>query len=175
MFWGLLFLTIGFIMILNYTLGANLPLVRIVFSVGIIYVGFKMLFGSFGVDMQRVSNSNQAIFSKGTFSWNDEKKNKGYDTVFGDSVLDLRDVSFENGGKEIEMNTVFGKTEVILKEGTPFIIESEAVFGSVKMPERKLSGFGENTYSSANFDINQPHIRLKTAAVFGEVEIRFVN
>lgn len=172
MFWGILFITIGLIMLINYTLGINLPILRIVLSVGIIYLGVRLLFGSFGMDVKKVSNARQAIFTESQFSWDDNTRGKDFETVFGQSTLDLTTVEVGPDSPEIKLDTVFGKTTLIIKPGTAFRIDSEAFLGSVKMNGKKLSGLGENTFTSDNFDASKPHLKIKATAVFGEIEVK---
>lgn len=172
-FWGVLFIVVGVVLLINYAFGIHLPLLRILISVGIIYIGFKMLFGSFGVELNKVASSNKTVFTKNQMKWDDvaSSKEKEFDVVFGSGVLDLSAIGELIETKKVEINTVFGETTLLLNPLTPYRIKSEAVMGSVQTAGRKNAGIGENSWESETFDPAKPHLEITITSVFGSVKV----
>lgn len=179
MFWAIAFIVLGSVMLLNYALGINLPAIRILFSVGIIYLGVSMLFGGFNIKLNRVSTANEAIFSESKFTLNlaDDKeeadandKDQKFQTVFGNGELDLSDVDFSKGSVNVRLDTVFGETRLIVKKGTNVRLTTDTVFGSTNLPKGNKSILGKFTYDLGANE-NAPTINVKANVVFGSLEV----
>ena len=99
MFWSLFFISLGVLLLIQRTLSIYLPLTRIFLGLFIIYLGVKLVFGSFGIEINRgkvnkIATSTEFVFSSGAFKLYDmDKTNKKFSTVFGNSTLDLSDLS----------------------------------------------------------------------------------
>lgn len=179
MFWGIAFIVLGFVMLLNYVLGINLPAFRILFSIGIIYVGISLLFGGFNLKLNRVSTANEAIFSESKFSLDFSETNKEsgsgerdqkFQTVFGNGELDLTEVDFSKGPVNVRLDTVFGETRLIVKKGTNVKLTTDTVFGSTNLPKGNKSILGKFTYD-LGADENSPQVNVKANVVFGALEV----
>lgn len=176
MFWGLTFVCLGLILLANYMFGFNLPVFRILFSLAIIYLGLSMLFGSFGVGINKVATDNQAVFSSSQFKFDfmgaDEgKKGREYSTVFGESELDLTDVDLSKGSVDLKMNTVFGDTKLIVRKDTPLRIRTNAVFGNAALPNKNSSAMGKFKYESQGLAAGAPALNVDANVVFGQFEV----
>ncbi|MGZ3797782.1 MAG: hypothetical protein ACXVB1_15535, partial [Pseudobdellovibrionaceae bacterium] len=154
--------------------GINIPIIKILFGLFLLYLGVKVIFGAFSWDFnfvaERRSSDHEAIFSEAQFIYPNKKNAKEYVTVFGSSHLDLTGVS-DLGGKEIEVVSVFGESEVIVKKGTPLRIETNTVFAKSELPGKNVSAFGQFHYSSPELKEQDPALKLKTTAVFGSLKI----
>lgn len=180
MFWGICFLVIGVLLLVNYVLGVNLPIGRTLVAIAFIYIGVNMLFGDFGVHIRRQATEHAAVFSASQFhfDWADKdntgfsgKINKEYKTVFGEGVLDLSNVDLSKGGVNIKIKTAFGQTKVIVKKGTPLRVHTNTVFGSSELPEKNLSALGKFNYSSDGLSKDAPALNIDSDVAFGSFQI----
>lgn len=168
MFWGSVFITIGFIMILNYVFGIQLPIFKILFALGLIFIGIKILFGSSApFNAKKVASNRQAIFAESSFSYTENSDNNEYSVVFGSAKLDLTDIDPSKNHKII-VHTVFGGQTIILPANLAYKIKSTTAFGEIVTPVGKQSVFGDNISQSTDFDPDQPHLELKIDTVFGQ-------
>jgi predicted membrane protein len=168
MFWGIIFIAIGIILILNYVFGLHMPIMRTLFAIFLIYTGIKMLFGNFGMEFHKYKSETQAIFSESDFKFSDEGDNS-YNTVFGTSRLDLTNTDLQKIRESIEINTVFGSTRVKIPKNFPIKVKAEVAFGRVVFPTKEFNALGETTYTSDNFKSDQPYLKVKAHAVFGDI------
>lgn len=186
MFWGICFLVVGVLLLVNYVLGVNLPIGRTLVAIAFIYIGVNMLFGDFGFHIRRQATEHAAVFSSSHFhfEWPDQDKdngkddsvvsgkiNKEYKTVFGEGVLDLSDVDLSKGAVNIKIKTAFGQTKVIIKKGTPLRIHTNTVFGSSELPEKNLSALGKFNYSSDGLSKDAPALNIDSDVAFGSFQI----
>lgn len=174
MFWGIVIIVIGLSVLLGAVFGINLPILKILFGVFLVYMGIKVIFGSFswnfsfGTDKR--STDYEAVFSKSQFTYPNSKASKEYVTVFGNSRLDLTNVT-DIQGVALESVTVFGESEILVKKGTPLKVESNTVFAKSELPGKNLSAFGQLNYITPGLKDTDPALTLKVTAVFGSVKI----
>jgi predicted membrane protein len=175
MFWGIFFVILGSLMLINYIFGLHLPIFRILVAIGIIYLGVKILFGSH-FSGKKITTDYQAVFSTAKFNFPSRDSTdtaNEYSTVFGDATLDLQDLDLSKGPADIEMNVVFGQTNILLKKGTPYKLESTTVFGSIQVPEKKTSSIGEWSHQSDNYSTEKNHLTIHANVVFGQLKVDF--
>lgn len=179
MFWGLFFVSVGILLVIQTVLKIDLPIARILFGLVVIYIGFKMVLGSFGLNfngfrVDRIATSNEAVFTEAEFS---AKKNDGtslnreFSTVFGNSKLDLTGLTADEYKNGFEVSTVFGKSEIKTPADLPLLVETNIVMGSVKVRGEKTGAVGNGVLRTPGFEAGKPHIRIEANSVFGEVEI----
>lgn len=173
MFWGFFFIVLGTIMLFNYVFGFHLPVFRILASFAIIYVGISLLVGTFGIKIGKVRTDNEAVFSSSQFrlDLSEDSKGKKYNTVFGESELDLRDVDLTQGPVDVQMNTVFGETRLIVRKGTPLKVRANSFFGSAQLPNKDVSALGKFTYESQDLGEDAPALNVEANVVFGQFEV----
>lgn len=142
------------------------------------YVGAKLIFGSFGISINGFNSSSKITDSSVLFAEADFKSktaenilNKKYSTVFGQANLDLSELNDSDLKEKIKIENVFGKTHIKTKSNLPISAEVSVAFGSVKVRDQKLTAFGEMNFRSPNFDENQPHLNLKIECAFGDVVV----
>ena len=154
MFIGLIFLSIGVIVILNAIFGLNLPAMRILFGVFLLYMVLKVLFGSFWPPRHfghlrqdnhtwGKSDSSGFVFSRGQLKPKSlsELEDGEFNVVFVSGTLDLTELEekssagdLSGGPNEIEINTVFGESLVVLPKDLSITPLVNSVFGSVSLP-----------------------------------------
>ena len=169
MFWGMLFISVGILLLLNYIFGIHLPVFKILVAIGFIYIGIKMLFGSFDLDFHKSQTENEAIFSHSNFAINGDSRR--YKTVFGSAKLDLSKVDIGTIKEKISVDTVFGETYILIPRGAPVSIESSAAFASIELPDKNINAFGQFQWHSESYKSDQPALRLKINAVFGALKV----
>lgn len=178
MFWAVLFISIGMILLLQTIFKIELPIFRILFGIFLIYIGVKFIFGSFGhrvsyFKVDKISTDTQSIFSQNELKAKkaDGQINRKYSTVFGSSTLDLRGLTAEELAQEIKVENAFGKTEVLTDATTPIKAQVESGFASVIIRGQKVANFGDSDFQSPDYSSDKPALKLKIEAAFGEVVV----
>lgn len=169
LFWGLLLIVIGLSFIFRIVFNVDFPLFKIILAFLFIFLGLRLLFGSFGVVNIR-GGDNDVIF--GEKRYDHFENNKEYSVIFGKGVFDFRDVDLEYGTKKIKVSTIFGGSEVKISRELPVRIRVDAAFAGAEMPNGNSAVFGNTSYESPDFDSKKPFLDLKIDVVFGGVEVR---
>jgi hypothetical protein len=172
LFIGVLIILIGLGIIVNIIFHTNIPIFKILFGLILIFIGLKIIFGSWGVFSPCQGKSGDVIFHQRTYKGL-SGDTREYNAVFGKAVVDLRDIELKEKVTRIKINAVFGGAEVLLSAATPVRIKADAVFGGVQLPENISGGFGTSTYQSKNFNENQNYLFIEGASVFGGIVIRY--
>ena len=167
---GIIFIFIGISFIAKVFFKIDLPVFKILVALFFLYLGFKILFGSFGVTSFK-HNGHNAVFSE-TRVAGDVYNGAEYNAVFGKVMVDLRDVKLTEPETEIEINAVFGGAEVLLNPDTPVKIKSDVAFGGIDLPDGKSGGFGSSGYTSPKYDKDTNVLYLRLNAVFGGIKVR---
>lgn len=177
MFWSLFFIALGVLLLVQHIINVDLPLMRIFLGLFVVYIGLKMIFGSFGIEIngakvKKVATDTEFVFSSGNFKFNEhDHVNKRFSTVFGNSNLDLSDVSKLTSEDKIKIENVFSKTKIKTPADYELNIKSNIAFGSVKVRGQKLGALGEIDYKTPNYENSVKKLNLVIDSVFGEVEI----
>jgi len=164
-FWGLLLVLLGIIVIINVVFGIKIPIFRIFLGLLLIYWGLRLLTGISFCHKSR----NAALF--------EEKKIESvspsdkYDIVFGKRVIDLSNVVLNDEIFKVEVNTVFGSSIVKINPQVPTKIVAESFFGSATLPDGNSVTFGEYTYKSDSLKDNKNYLLINIAVIFGSTHI----
>ncbi|MCF8009220.1 MAG: hypothetical protein K9K32_05595 [Halanaerobiales bacterium] len=163
---GILLIFIGLTAILK-TFDIEIPFVRILIGLLIIYVGVTILFGGTLIDIDH----NTIIFSNKTLKVTDFNEDE-YNIIFGSGVIDLSELPIQNHHKEIEINTIFGFSSVLLDSKKPIRLDVSSVFGIAETPDGNKINFGDYEYT--NIKKNDNYIlNLKSSVVFGNSKIKY--
>ena len=180
MIWGIIFLVIGLSFILDHLFGFDFPVARVIFGGLLIYWGIKVIFGGFGINFQtkKIVTDSEIMFSTGNFNFPSKpgafvksKKENEYVTLFGEATLDLTQVDLTEKPITLKINTVFGKSTVLVPKNLPLIVKSTVAFGNSDVLTKKTTAFGDSTYESENAKTGNA-LTLELATVFGQVEIK---
>jgi predicted membrane protein len=177
MFWSLFFISLGVLLLIQRTLSVDIPIARIFFGLFLIYIGVKIVFGSFGIEINRgkvnkISTSTEFVFSSGAFKlYEQDKTNKKFSTIFGNSTLDLTDLSKMATDDQIKVENIFSKTKIKTPSDYELNIKSNLVFGNIKVRGQKLGSFGDADFKTPNYSNSSKKLNLVIDSVFGEVEI----
>jgi hypothetical protein len=172
LFLGILIILLGVGIIVNVIFHIHIPIFKILFGLILIFIGLKIIFGSWISFPSWTGKPGNAVFQERTYRGltGDSKE---YNAVFGKAVVDLRGIELKEKVTQIKISAVFGGAEVILSETTPVRIKAEAVFGGVQLPENITGAFGTSTYQSKNFDESQNYLVIEGTSVFGGIVIRY--
>ncbi len=178
MFWAILFIAVGVILLIQTVFKIELPVMRILFGVFLIYMGLKVIFGSFGHRMSyfkvdKISSDTESIFTQNEMKAKDQggQLNKKFSTVFGSSNLDLRGLTVDELNNDIKIDSAFGRTHVLTDATTPIKAHIDTGFASVSIRGQKIANFGEIDYQSPDYSADKPALKLDIDAAFGEVVI----
>ena len=172
LFIGVLIILLGLGIIINVIFHIHIPIFKILFGLVLIFIGLKIIFGSWISFPSSQGNSGNVIFQERTYRGLSGDC-KEYNAVFGKAVVDLRGIELKDKITRIKISAVFGGAEVLLSEATPVRIKADAVFGGIHLPENISGGFGTSTYQSKNFDETQNYLVIEGTSVFGGIVIRY--
>lgn len=178
MFWAVLFISVGVIILIQTVFKIELPIIRILFGVFLVYMGFKVIFGSFGHRMSyfkvdKISTDTESIFTQNNMKAKkmDGNINRKFSTVFGSSNLDLRGLSGEDLAAEIKIDNAFGRTNVLTDPSMPIKAQVDTGFASVTIRGQKVGSFGEADFQTPDYSSDKPALKLNIDAAFGEVVV----
>lgn len=166
---GFIIILFGFSIILNAIFQIHIPVFKIVFSLFLIYLGAKILFGAFGIK----SSEHTAIFSKSDFA--PTSRTNQYNVVFGEGEIDLTGIDIEKGNVEINVNTVFGECRLKIPKNTPTIIKANTILGAARLPGKNLTALGKTEYKTTNYSPIKNKLVIRADVVFGEFRVNFVE
>ena len=165
---GLFLILLGVSMVLNTLFKIDFPLMRMFFACLIVYWGVKVLIGPSKLEIN-TDTPNAALFSSKTFRHQDGAQE--YSVVFSKGRVDLTKVDLSKGDVEVEVNTVFGDTQIEIGKDTPFVIEAKSVFAESRMPDENLNILGSVRYRTEDAK-NAPHLlKIKVHTVFGSFKV----
>lgn len=169
--WGIIIIFIGLSIIIKVVFNVNFPILKILIGLFFIYLGLKIIFdipnlGSFG------KSGNNVMFGERRIN-HLSGNNNNFNVMFGKTTLDLRDIELKYRVTKVELNTIFGGSEIILNKNTPVKIKLDAAFGGANLPDRNIGGFGTSIYTSDNLNENENYLYIKGSVIFGGLDIMF--
>jgi predicted membrane protein len=161
LFWGAILILIGISIILKVIFHINIPVIRILFALLLIYWGIKLITGiSF-----KKQDENTVVFGKGNM--HSKSGHKEYNVIFSNASVDLTDDSLVKR----EVNVVFGKADILIDETKPLRIKSSSAFGAINFPDETMISFGERVYKTKAYTENEKYAELEVNVVFGNANI----
>ncbi|HEV2917072.1 MAG TPA: hypothetical protein VGW78_04980 [Candidatus Babeliales bacterium] len=167
LFWGGLLIVIGLQLLFNALFGIDLPLLRIAFGLWVLYWGLSLVMGtnpfksSFGWHHKYTSQS--VTYNTHTTSSS---------TIFSTQKIDLTTLDF-GMQHTISHNTVFGTTYIEIPYEIPVLINAQAVFCTIMLPNNSTIHGGFERYQNVQMG-QEPILILNVSAVFGTIIITFV-
>ncbi len=165
LFWGLLVVLFGLSIIAKAIFKIDIPVFRTILGLYLIFWGFKMVFGGFGVK----TSDNSVIF--GNYNIKGSKIKSEHNIVFSSGTIDLNDVDLSEGSVRTEIDVVFGSADIYLNPEIPAVVRVENVFSDTKMPGRSISFFGNSTYKTPSYVEGENFLKVSIDVVFGAVRI----
>ena len=155
-FWGVIVVLIGLSMILNDVFKINLPLFKIIIAVFFIYIGVRIMSGTFSVKGESAS-----VFGDNRVKIElPEDLPKEYSVIFGSQTIDLSDMRSNNEIDRVQVNVVFGSARIIVHRDQRVKMKVNSVLGSAHAP------------SSSGNDTLKNVIQIEGNVVFGDVKVR---
>ncbi len=164
-FWGAVVILIGLSIILNAVFNIKIPVFSIIIALIFIYLGLKILFGSFGIK----TSKNTVVFSSSDIK--SSNKNEEYNIIFGRGSIDLSEVELDDEFLDYEINVVFGKGDVVIDPTKPVIVKVSSVFSGAHLPDGNVAAIGNNSYVSPGYVKGERYISVRADVVFGELNI----
>lgn len=167
MFWGVIIIIIGIVIIINVIFGTRIPIFPLIIGLLLIYLGIKVLTG---ISCRRTERATIL----------EEKKieptspSGKYDVIFNRSVFDLTKIKLKEGVSKVEINTVFGSSVIKIDPTLPIKIRASSAFGSAHTPDENMVGFGKHTYKSDALKQTESkdYLLIVLNVVFGSAEVK---
>ncbi|MBA7564203.1 hypothetical protein ES708_05865 [subsurface metagenome] len=169
-FWGLFLIFIGFALIIKYVFDLDIPVGKIVIALFFIFIGIKLLVGKTNF-FHTSQKETDIIFNDARLNGKDISSSE-YNVIFGKLVLDLRDIELSDLSKRLEINTIFGATEIMINDSLPIHVKAEAVFSGAKLPNGNTVTFGSSEYSTSSYNPSDKFLLIKCDVIFGGLEIK---
>lgn len=151
-FWAIILIVIGIIIILNQTFDWHINIFSIVFGIVLIFIGIAII--------MRPSHSGiNGMFANGKIK-NIKSGENSY--IFSSITLNLNDIN----SNEIEINSVFSNIK-LNTAGKSVRIKSSGVFSSTIFPDKTSVSFGDRIYERDG----ENTIYIETNCVFGSIVI----
>ncbi len=160
LFWGLMLILIGLSVILKSVFHINLPIVRIIFALILIYWGVTLLSNKKSKD-----NDETIMFKDSSILIEEAESEKTI--IFGSGKINLSDIILTDENYHLKVNVIFGSGVVYVPKDFPAIIKVSAVFGEGRLPDGSTEVFGDSVYKSPDYDRSIPHLILDLDVVFG--------
>lgn len=164
-FWGLVLVAAGVLMIINFIFKLNIPVFKILVGLVLIYIGVYIILGFKGWRMESYNDGKTAVFSE--MNVKPDKVENEYNIIFSKGEIDLSGMTNEDIGKHIEISAIFGSAVVRLPKDLAIKVRGSAVFGSVTLPNKQSLGFGDINYNTSTTSDNAVYIEAN--AVFGNI------
>ncbi len=168
-FWGALLIFIGLALIIRFVFNVEFPVFKVLFAMFFIYIGLRILFGSFGL-FHFETGPDDVIFNEREFYR--PENNKEYNIVFGKGNFDFTDIDLSQGNVSVKIGTVFGASEIRIDRDMPVKITADAVFSGAELPDGNTAVFGTSSYLSESFNPDSNHLKIKLDVVFAGVQVR---
>jgi len=173
LFWASLLIIFGVSMLLGTLFGINIPVFRILVGIFLIYLGIQLI-----ANWPSKERATQSIyFGKQIIAFDANGLQSGkpirYAILFGSADIDLShitEIKHEMRPAEIEVNTVFGNTDITINKEIPTKIISRTSFGQTEFPDETSITFGNYTYQTQEKE--KPHLILHTSTAFGKLAIK---
>jgi predicted membrane protein len=177
-FWGIVLCLIGAGIIVKNVFDLDFPVGKVVFAVILVLVGVGFLTGKdiFRTSRKpegfRAENRSESTVVFGSSDFGKDKIKESYSIIFGQGVIDLTGVPEAEIPRRIEIDTVFGNTEIIVPANVAISIKGETVFGSTTYPDNVMNAFGDRIWETPAAAGASGKIMIKTDCVFGSCIIR---
>jgi len=162
-FMGIVFLTVGIILLLNTFFNFNINVFKLTIGILIVLYGVFILFNGFGFQ-----DSGNIVFREGIIRVSEVQDE--YNIIFSSGTVDLSKVKIEGEVKKIEVNTIFAEGKVILNPDVPTLIRASSAFGELELPDRSSVIFSSQKYRIGDISADQGYLEIEASAVFGRLK-----
>ena len=167
-FIGIVFLTVGIVLLLNSIFNFNVHIFKLIVGLVIVLLGVFVLFNGFGIH-----DTTNIIFKEGIIRT--ERAGKEYNIIFASGTIDLSKIDLENEIKPVKINTIFAQGRVILNTETPALIRASSAFGELELENSSLGAFGSRKFRIGDIDTDRGYLDIEANAVFGQLKFITVD
>ncbi len=167
-FMGIVFLTVGIILLLNSIFNFNINIFKLTIGILIVLFGVFILFNGFGFQ-----DSGNIVFREGIIRVSEVQDE--YNIIFSSGTVDLSKVKIEDEVKKIKVNAIFAEGKVILDPNVPTLIKASSAFGELELPDRSSVIFSSQKYRIGDISTNQGYLEIEASAVFGRLKFITTN
>lgn len=168
--WGIGFIIVGALILINAFFGFNIPILRLLLALLLLYAGISMLISPPRPKMRHAIHgvcSEQVVFGKRTFKH--ESLASNYQITFGQGIIDLRKQTVDMP-KNVDISVTFGSAILKLNPDIPTRVVTSVSFGKVEFPDDNQLSMGTNTYQNYQ-DGTEPMLIIQAQVSFGSLEI----
>jgi predicted membrane protein len=175
LFWGSLLILVGIAIIIKVVFKIDIPIVRLFFAFFFIYLGISVLVGGFSSKKAgTIAFDDSTIDAEMDFKIEEgetPKKKRDYNIIFGKGTIDLSKIPLADKNIKVEVNTIFGQSDVYIDPDMPIIIEASSAFAGMRMPDGDSLAFGNKNYFTKSFSKEEPYIKIEANVVFGAMRL----
>jgi hypothetical protein len=171
LFWGVILIIIGLSLVVKVVFNIDFTIFKIVVAFIFIFIGLKiMLGGNFRFFHDYNRSKNDVVFGESKF--NKAEHGTEFNVIFSKGNFDFRDIELKpDGPTRVNINTVFGGAQVIIKSGMPVLIKIDAAFAGAHLPNGNTASFGSTVYSTDSLDTSKPYLEIDADIVFGGLQV----
>jgi hypothetical protein len=163
-FWGLVLVIFGISFLLKYVLHIQFPLLRLLLSTFLIYIGIALLITTPKSCISK--NSGLSVNSGLIFSQNNQK----ISVAFTRCVIDARNLD-ETQGNEFKIDIFCGDCILRVNKGQRVKIIADSFFGDLSLPNNKFPQNSNYTYLSSGLIENESFKIITVDNTFGHLTI----
>lgn len=187
-FWGVIFIIIGCIIILNGVLPFKIPVGRIFWGSLIIFIGISIVFKpSSHISFTNISKTINSVedlekgefsiaFGQATYTFDnsiltDTKNNIKGSASFGQMIFDLSSI---DGSKEliVRADAAFSEFVIYIPKNQKIELIASSAFGAVIVDGNSVvSGFGNYKTKLGESSTDIPNLKIEVSSTFGSVRI----
>lgn len=180
MIWGLLLILLGIVLLVNHLFGVSLPIVKLLFGGFLVWLGFKLIFSSFSPGMggiKKIQTEDSAIFTESQLKYPNSSGAREFNVVFGRATLSLTGLDLRQHHVDIEVNAVFGSLDIYVDPITPISLESNVVFGDIRLPDGSKSVLGSGVFQLGGAEslpqgaTERYVLKIRANSVFGKIRL----
>ncbi len=166
---GALVLLAGVSILLEAIFKIHFPFLRSAFALLLIFFGVRMLIGAWSPRLVDTTTSGAAVMSELTFAPTKAAPSMKYDVVFGQGAIDLTRLDRPKEPAVIEVNVIFGSATVTIDPALPTVVEGNAAFGDLRLPDKSAAAFGNARYATG---LGEPVLKVRINTIFGNCVVQ---
>jgi predicted membrane protein len=163
-FWGSLLILLGISMIIKTIFGIDLPIVRTIFAILLIYAGISIIsnIGSSHKHKTTVAFAEKIIIP--------EKVDNYYSVMFGKGIIDLTHLQNLDEMLKVKIDVIFGQATLKINSRIPTVIHTKANFGNATFPDN--TSVSSESYTYKNYaGQGEPSIKVTANVAFGNLQV----
>lgn len=172
--WGLLIILFGISILIKAIFGLDIPLVKMLIGLVLIYVGFTILTDFSSASLKKRMKRTFNFSTDAVYITNPHQYEK-YSVVFGQSVFDFSRLDPTIEPAVVKINTIFGHSIIILDPKIPVKLTINSSFSNIEMPDKTTASFGDFVYKTQAAYQEKPILEIKATVVFGNLRIQEAN